>query len=236
MDKSKITTIVLIDSVDKRSKEIERENQKFTKEVIFCVMKKNEPDFARARNMALEKVTTEWAFFLDSDEKCSPQLWAEIHSIIEQDRYDALLLPRRDYFLGKLLKHGETGKTQLLRIARTKIGAKKWHRPVHETWDVSTKKICLTKNILHHFPHPTLSEFIQKLNWYASLEPKSRRHKKYSLAKILFELFFFPLGKFIQNYLFRRGYADSWQGFIHAFCMSYYSLIVRIFLYESQYE
>lgn len=188
-------------------------------------------DFSAQRNSAFAHITSDWTFYVDSDEYVPPELWSEIHRLIESDEFEALSVPRRDFFLGKLLKYGETGHTSLLRLAKTSLGKNKWRRAVHEVWEVPTTNVGALTSVLHHSPHPTISAFLQKLHWYASLEPHSR--EKYSKTQILFEMILYPPAKFMQNFCSKQGWRDGWIGCVHALLMSYYSLITRVYLYEA---
>jgi glycosyltransferase involved in cell wall biosynthesis len=190
-------------------------------------------DFAAQRNWSLTQVTTEWSWFIDADEWPSTELINEVKQLMSQPDIDAICLPRRDWFLGRLLQHGEVGQMRLLRIARTAIGQNGWHRPVHETWEVTTGRQCTASHYLEHSPHPSLAAFIAKLDAYASLEPLSRT--KYSRPQLWWESMIFPPAKFLLNYVVRSGWRDGMPGLIHACLMSFYSLLVRLKLYESWY-
>ena len=189
-----------------------------------------ENNFAAQRNAAFEHVASDWTLFLDSDEYISAELWQEIHQAITAEVADAIVFPRKDIFLGKTLQYGETGQMYLLRAARTKLGTNKWRRAVHEVWELPATATITTHHALIHNPHPNLAAFLQKLHWYASLEPSSR--EKYSMIRILLELLFYPPAKFFLNYVLKGGWRDGMAGFIHAICMAYYSLITRVYLYE----
>ncbi len=190
-------------------------------------------NFAAHRNWVLTQITTDWTLFLDADEQCSPALWSQIKQAIASNQVDAIWLRRQDWFLGQKLRHGEVGQITLLRCARTKLGKGKWQRPIHETWVVPTHRSVILPTPLEHRPHPTLTSFLNKLHWYASLEPVSR--PRYSLVRFIGEMLIFPLAKFSQNYFWRLGWLDGWPGLVHASLMSYYSLITRVFIYEAQY-
>jgi hypothetical protein len=190
-------------------------------------------DFSQQRNFALTQVDTDWTFFIDSDEWCPASLWTEIHSIIDQDRADAIVFRRLDWFQGRRLRHGEVGGIRLLRCAKTNLGTGKWVRPVHEIWNVPTDRLTEAATPIEHRPHPTLREFLAKLNEYAVLEPQSR--SRYPFWRVVFELLVYPMAKFGQNYFLRLGFLDGWPGLVHAAGMSYYSLITRVFLYEARH-
>lgn len=190
---------------------------KFTKIILF---KKDEPitDFAKERNEALKKAKTEWVLFVDSDEKISPGLNKEIPMAIEMTRYDGYYIKRIDYFWGKWLRFGETGNIKLLRLG--KRGAGVWKRRVHEYWDI--KNVGKLKNPLWHYPNWS----IKKINYYSDIDAKEFPRFYYH------EVFLKPIGKFVLNYFFRWGFLDGWPGFVHAWLMSFQSLVVRVKQYD----
>lgn len=178
-------------------------------------------NFAAQRNFGLAQVTTDWAFFVDTDEIVSPALAREIKSMLNS-HLNGFLIKRVDYFLGKKLRFGETGHINLLRLARTNAG--RWHRPVHETWQVKGP-VGQLKSPLYHHPHPTLAGFITKINYYTDIEAKHR-------SGSLLELCFYPPAKFMYNYFFRLGILDGLPGLVMALMMSLHSLLVRLKVYE----
>lgn len=115
-----------------------------------------------------------------------------------------------------MVKIWETANVRLLRLGKKDAG--QWRRPVHEVWEISGP-VGVLKNPLRHYPHPAIHEFIQTINRYTDLETG-----KFSY----FRLFANPIGKFIQNYFFRLGFLDGFPGFVMAYMMSFYSLVVRV--------
>ncbi len=183
-------------------------------------------DFAAVRNKELAKVKTDWVLFLDSDEKVSPELEAEIREAILNPNLGAYRLPRLDTFLGRELKYGENGKNFLVRLARKGWGS--WVRPVHEKW-VGEGTVHSLKNPLLHTPHTSISNFLTKINNYSTLEAQYRHsiNIKSSLTRIAF----FPLAKFLKNYLLLQGFRDGVPGTIMAVMMSFHSFLTWTKLY-----
>ncbi len=177
-------------------------------------------DFAKERNLLLEKATTDWVLFIDSDEEVTPELEKEISSL--EPKKDGYLIKRQDFFLGKWLRFGETGNMKLLRLG--KKGAGEWKRKVHEHWDI--KNTGELKNSIFHRPHPSIKQFIDKINYYSDIDAKE--FKNFSLLDVLIK----PIGKFIQNYFLKLGFLDGYPGFVHAFMMSFQSLVVRVKQYD----
>jgi len=190
----------------------------------------NITDFATARNQELAKVKTPWVLFIDSDEKITKALKEEIIQAITSDEYDAYYLARRDQFLGKTLKYGETGRVQLIRLAKKDFG--KWVRPVHEVWEPamgSKAKMGKLQNPLLHHPHKSIATFLEKINTYSTIEAKYR----YTLGKksSLLQIVVYPLSKFFYNYIFRLGFLDGTPGIIMAVMMSFHSYLTWTKLY-----
>mgnify|MGYP003972889417 CR=1 FL=1 len=186
--------------------------------------------FATQRNFAIGKAKTDWVLFVDSDEIISSSLRLEIKKTIKRDDYQGYYLPRQDIILGQTLKYGETGSIKLLRLAKKSAG--KFSRSVHETWNIKGRVGELTSPILHlkkEFTNP----FLGKISQYGLLDSKElvSENKPFSFFRFLF----FPIGKFINNYIMRRGLLDGLLGLFHAYMMSVQSLSVRVFQWQASH-
>ncbi len=181
-------------------------------------------DFSRQRNYGLEKATSEWVLFIDADERVSAPLWYEIMEYTNNPlvSYTGYLIKRTDIMWGKELLHGEVGNIKLLRLAKKDAGM--WEDPVHETWKVKGKVLTLEKSLLH-YPHPTVAEFLQEINFYTDLRAKQlyKKGKKASWWSIIL----YPKAKFVLNYFFRGGFLDGLPGLVFALMMSLHSFLVR---------
>jgi hypothetical protein len=183
-------------------------------------------DFAEARNKELIKVTTPWVLFVDSDETVTPQLQAEIESVVRSDQYDAYYLKRVDTFFGRELKHGETRNAKFIRLAKKSFG--KWVRPVHETW-VGEGRVGTLKNPLIHHSHHDITSFLDKINRYSTLDAQYRYES--GVKSSLWKIAVYPIVKFKLNYLGRAGYLDGVPGLIMAMMMSFHSYLTWTKLY-----
>ena len=200
---------------------------------IITLNQPNITDFAAARNIELAKAKTDWVLFLDSDETLTPELESEISTIVHSPStiYSAYYIPRLDTFLGRQLRHGETGHVKFIRLARADFG--KWVRPVHEVWVGKGRVGTLTNPILHN-PHPTVASFLDKINTYSTLEADYRFRQGFKSS--LFKIWFYPLAKFKWNYLFNLGFLDGTPGFIMALMMSFHSYLTwtKLFLLQNK--
>lgn len=190
-------------------------------------------DFSQQRNFTLTKTSSEWVLFLDSDEYLSPALKKELRNWLKQTHrpnVGAYKIKRKDFFLGKKLKFGETGSIKLLRLV--KKGSGRWQKTVHEEYILNpgVKSGFFHHPIYHNHQFTDLSSFIDKINWYTTLVAKENANKNKNT--VLAEMFTFPAAKFIWNYFFKLGWADGMPGLILAYCMSLHSFLVRLKIKE----
>jgi glycosyltransferase involved in cell wall biosynthesis len=183
-------------------------------------------DFAKQRNFALSHAQNEWVLFIDADERVSAELRTEINDLIIEEKehavFNGMYLKRKDFMWSKILKHGETGNIELLRLGRKTAG--KWQGKVHEVWEITGKTDTLENNLIH-YPHQTISEFLQEINFYTTLRAKElfEKGEKSSMFKVIA----YPKAKFIQNYFIKLGFLDGLEGLVQAIIMSFHSFLVR---------
>lgn len=207
--------VVVIDDYSQDS------TRKLAREKGARVLKRKlDNDFAKQRNIGLQKAKGDWALYVDADERVSAELKREIKTEMNRNGFEGFYLKRRDFIWGRELKYGETGKVKLLRLAKKKKG--EWERGVHEVWNINIETKTLVNPLLH-YPHPTLRGFLEELNWMSGLHAKEnlKEGKKSNLLKIVI----LPTFKFIQNYFLRLGFLDGMQGFVLALTMSLHSYL-----------
>ncbi len=226
--------IIIVDdcSTDKTVEQVHKVC-KVIKSVKYSIhQRKLNNDFAAQRNFGLSKANNEWILFIDADEEVSKELKKEIVSLLHGSivKENAFYLRRRDYFWGKELKHGEVSQVRqigLIRLIRRDSG--KWMGTVHEVFHTASK-VGQINGFLNHYPHPTLKEFINDINYYSSIRAEELFNR--GVKTNIFEIIFFPFGKFIYNYFLILGFLDGPAGFTYAFMMSFHSFLVRAKLYQ----
>ncbi len=186
-------------------------------------------DFAAQRNYGLSKAKGDWVLFVDDDETVPPALAGEIKKAITSDQYSAYYLARRDRYFGQTLKHGETGNTKIIRLAKKDAG--RFARPVHEVWKIKGRVGGLVNPLLHERKE-LVTPFINRIALYGPIDARSLNSegKPFSYARLLTN----PLAKFIYNYKLKRGFLDGYLGLFQAYLMSIQSLSVRVFQWSQK--
>lgn len=179
-------------------------------------------DFASQRNFGLDKANGDWVLFVDSDEEVPEDLKNEILKELKNNKISGYYIPRKDFFLGKWLSHGETGNIRLIRLARKNTG--NWKGEIHEIWDIEGTTGTL-KNHLNHYSHENIKDFLNKINIYTDILAVKWQKEKKKMPS--YEIMVYPLGKFIRNYILKLGFLDGEQGIIMAIFMSMHSFLAR---------
>lgn len=167
---------------------------------------------------ATELAKYDWVLSLDADEGLSPDLNKKLQEMKTTGQLTAggYESPRLTYHLGRWIRHGGWYPDKQIRFFnRQKCKWSAGH--VHER--IEGENIQPIDQPIYHWPFPTLSEQVQTNDEYSSLAAKDLwdQGKKFSLAKLLFK----PVSKFIETYLFKRGFLDGLPGLIISVGASY---------------
>ncbi len=152
----------------------------------------------------------DWILSLDADERLTPELRASIEQVLLAPEADAYLLPRRNRFMGRWLRHGEGYPDWCARLFNRHHA--NWSEDaVHEKLEAE-RVGRLTGDLLHE-SEQGLADYLQKQNRYTDLQAERMREtgKRFSVVKMLTS----PLIRFMKFYFLRRGFLDGVPGLIH---------------------
>jgi glycosyltransferase involved in cell wall biosynthesis len=182
--------------------------------------------FAAQKNFALSLCTSDWVLSLDADETVSPELAASIQKAIAAPPSDtAYMLPRRNFFLGRWMRHGGYYPDAKLRLFPRGQGAFQ-ETPVHETAAFAGKVETLSGDLLHD-AYPTLASYLDHMQRYSTLGARvaiARGRTGLNLLSFLDGVLLNPLATFVYNYVLRAGFLDGREGLLlHLYHSAYVS-------------
>ncbi len=131
---------------------------------------------------------------------------------LDEDDLNGFLIPRKNYFLGRRIRHGGFWPDSKLRFFRRGSG-KFQDQIVHETIATLGVTSSVQRGALLHHSYPTLADYLDHMNRYSSLGAEmlvARGPVRFSPFNIILR----PLATFIYNYFFRLGFLDGREGLL----------------------
>ena len=172
--------------------------------------------YGNLRNQAISYCNGDWIFSLDSDERCTIEVRDEIIKLIENAPLDIYRVPRKNFFMGRWIKHSgwypNFRQPQLFKKGKMSYTME----PVHEGYiSHSDKEIGSITNTIWQFPFKNIEEVMHKANRYSTLGviKLQDKGKKGGVLKAFFHGFW----SFTKHYIFKLGFLDGGPGFVIAF-------------------
>jgi glycosyltransferase involved in cell wall biosynthesis len=199
--------------------------------------------FAAQKNWALSNVgvTTDWILLLDADEFLDERARERVLDAVTQPDVAGFYLARRNFFLGRELKHAWWYPDHQLRLFRT--GAARYEdREVHEHMVVEGPVRVLEADILHENVKG-LFAFIARHNTYSNLEAREilqptqaaiagsflgdHAARRRALKRVWLRLPAKPALRFVWLFFVRRGFLDGRAGFLYSALIASYDLMIE---------
>jgi (heptosyl)LPS beta-1,4-glucosyltransferase len=178
-------------------------------------------DYAQQRNAALEVVEADWVFFVDADERATPELAEEVGQVTSGDGEEAAWsVPRHNYIFGRLTLGAGWYPDYQVRLVRP--GKVHWERPVHEIAVIEGAGGYLRNPLIHH-NYVDVADFVSRQERYTNID-----------AGILLQpgvrpRFYTPYSQFLRHFWFRfvrlRGVRDGLHGLRLSLLTAYYEAL-----------
>ena len=207
--------------------------QQTAPKIIICHADKEIVDFSYWRNAGAKLVSSGWILYVDADERVSPQLRAEILTVIKSEIFTNYDIPRENYFLGHRVRYGGTYPDYVKRLF-LKSEFKGYKNPLHEQPIISGKASILS-SALTHLTHRDLSTMlIKSLRW-----TKIESQMLYDSGHPPVVWWRFPrmmLTKLWERLVIQQMWRDGSIGWISAIFESFDTFIIYARLWELQQQ
>ncbi|NUQ37877.1 MAG: glycosyltransferase family 2 protein [Caldilineales bacterium] len=176
-------------------------------------------NFSQARNAALAALDSEWVFFVDADERVTPELSWEIEGILDRDDVDGWWTPRYNHLIGHVMKGGGWYPDHQLRLLRRAKARYDEQRRVHELVIIDGKQERLREHLIH-YNYDSWAQFHAKQRRYTALEVQTlldagvSAHPRHLLTR--------PWQAFWRRFITWQGYRDGFHGLRLAAIMAWY--------------
>ncbi len=205
---------------------------------------RNFDGYARQKNHALEIAKGPWLFCLDADERITPDLAEAVRIFLARDDVRnghtsvvGAKFIRLTYHLGAYIRHSGWNH---YRYRLVKQGAVEWRGvsglqlhellyPVGRDWD-SRSGLALGGEIIH-YSKTDLSNQVDTINTYSSIYAY-QRYKRKPKQSYFFRMLTKPPVKFLEIFIFKRGFLDGSRGFLIAVSSAYSTFLRWAKIYE----
>lgn len=176
-------------------------------------------NFSVQRNRGLDAAQTEWVFFIDPDERCTPALAQEVAKAIGQDEYAAFRVPRRNILFGHEVHHTGWWPDYQVRLLKRDCCRYDETRQVHELPIVFGKTGALTEPLIH-YNYKTWRQFVKKQWAYAKYDARALyvSGRRARLRNMLGQ----PLRELKRRLVDYEGYKDGLLGVALSLAMGLY--------------
>jgi glycosyltransferase involved in cell wall biosynthesis len=211
------------------------------------VVQRKFDNWSAHQNWAVQNIDFKhpWVLYLDADERCTQELRDEISQVTAADSpHAAFRIRRKDYFMGRWLKHAQLYPTWLVRLFRPQ--RIRYERLVNPVAVVDGSIGSLAAHIDHYpFSHG-VAHWIARHNRYSDMEAiealKSREQyrleasqllsgdpnvRRRALKEIFFRLPARPMIKFLYYYAWRRGFLDGRAGLTYSTLQAFYEYMIE---------
>ena len=206
-------------------------------------------DESTHKNWALDHIDFKhrWVYFCDADERLPRAFHLEMVALAQEDSsYSAFRSPRRDYFMGRWLRHCTPSPFNIRLFRPEKV---RFERITNPHLVVNGQ----IGEIFHHFDHFPFSKgiahWINKHNWYSDLEVKQSLLEKkagfsardikqlfssninvrrISQKRLYYLLPLRPLIMFFSIYILKRGFLDGMAGFHYSALRCIYEYLITL--------
>jgi (heptosyl)LPS beta-1,4-glucosyltransferase len=192
-------------------------------------------NFAQQRNAALEAIESDsstlrqrpelvegelakvWVFFVDADERATPELGREIHQVIKREDVNGWWVPRYNYIFGRMTRGAGYFPDYQMRLLRAGCG--RYERPASEIVVLEGADGYL-KQPLIHYNYETIAQFHAKQRARETFEATTLHRQGVRLRPHTFLLQ--PMRHFLWRYVTLKGYQDGWHGLRLCMLLAYY--------------
>lgn len=181
--------------------------------------------YAKQKQMAVDYAERDWVLILDADERVTPELKEEIIEVLYKPDCNGFYIPRKNFFLGKWIRHSGWWPDYTLRLFRKDVSYVE-QREVHEKVIVKGA-VGYLKKPLEHYTYRSISEYIKKMENYSTLSAREivLKNPKISYTALAFKMTISPVFTFLKMFFLKQGFRDGMHGFILGVFYGFYAFL-----------
>lgn len=190
--------------------------------------------FAHWRTEAIKKTKGDWIFYLDADERITPELKSEILRIVKhlpKKGVVAYAVPRENYYLGRRVRWGGSWPDYVKRLF-WKRALKKWSGKLHEE-PVFKGELKTLKTPLRHYTHRNLISMLAKTIKWTGIEARLLYESSHPPVR-WWRILRMMATKFWERIVRQQAWRDGTVGWINSIFEVFNTFIIYARLWEIQ--
>lgn len=172
----------------------------------------------------------EWRMFIDADEELSAELREEIDRRLSGNSgaESAYAFPRKTYFLGKWIRHGNWGNDCEIRLYQKDRGY--WGEGLHAAVETDDSVVRM-KSVLYHYSFENIAHTLRTINNYSTTDAEIWAEKNGTPPNAS-EMLIRPFWRAFRSYFLKGGFLDGFPGIY----VAAYEAIYAFFKYAKRWE
>lgn len=189
--------------------------------------------YVAQKQFALEQAAGDWVLSLDADERCTPELRDAIRAALPEADARGLAgfeVRRHVFYLGRWIDHGGWYPDWKLRVVRR--GRARWIGvDPHDRLEADGPVSRLHADLVHH-TYRDFAEHLRTVDRFATVVADEwlKEGRRFSLLDAVLH----PPAKFLECYVWKRGFLDGWPGFVIAATSAFYVFAKQVKLREKR--
>ncbi len=167
-------------------------------------------DWGGQQTFAIQQAKNPWIFFIDADERCTPELCKEIkEKVIKGDKY-GYWVRRINHFKHQVVKHGPLSPDWVCRLMPTEgsyVEGFVHPKIVHQFQDKKMQSDML------HYTYETWEQYLNKMNHYSTLAARKNKENG-KKSNFLLDIILRPAFAFFKMYILKLGILDGQIGYM----------------------
>ena len=169
--------------------------------------------FCTERNLGISKVSSDWCFHIDPDERATPQFKEVLLRLMQSGTtHSAFEFRKKNYFLGHFMRHGGWYHYSLHFFRKDRAH---YEGVIHETLIVDGT-IGKIEAAIEHYPFISIKQFVNRHNGYSTREgiAKLESEGRLSEAVVLHNLKVKPIKRFFKFFIRKKGFLEGVYGLL----------------------
>lgn len=185
--------------------------------------------YGAQRRYSTAEAKFDWVLCLDADEWLSAELAARIRAEFSgEPAFRAYSFPRRNFFLGRPLRHGGDYPDRKLRLFHRAYAG--WNQGAVHAVVETDEPVAEWRQDLMHYTAESLDHAVSK--WARFADMQAQEMHAAGVTPGLRKLLLSPFSRFIKLYLLKQGFRDGVPGFAMAVFSAFFCFLKYLGLWR----